>query len=188
MLEFLYAMHTGITTNLWVLHHTLGHHNNYLDQTKDESLWQRKDGSQMGEFEYSLVVAATAYYRGFMVGKKYPVVQKDFLFYTFVTFMLLGLLVWYRPVPAIFIFVLPMLLGLFMTAWATYEHHAGLNTKNEFEASFNNVNYWYNLFTGNLGYHTAHHNKGGLHWSKLPELHEQLKEKIPDNLIRTTWV
>ncbi|HJO11358.1 MAG: fatty acid desaturase [Gammaproteobacteria bacterium] len=188
MLEFLYAMHTGITTNLWVLHHTLGHHNNYLDQTKDESRWQRKDGSQMGEFEYSLVVAATAYYRGFMVGKKYPVVQKDFLFYTFVTFMLLGLLVWYRPVPAIFIFVLPMLLGLFMTAWATYEHHAGLNTKNEFEASFNNVNYWYNLFTGNLGYHTAHHNKGGLHWSKLPELHEQLKEKIPDNLIRTTWV
>jgi fatty acid desaturase len=188
MLEFLYAMHTGVTTNLWVLHHVLGHHHHYLDQIKDESRWQRKDGSQMKEFEYSLIVAGTSYYRGYLVGKKHPSVQKEFILYSIITFMLLGLLIWFRPVPAIFIFVLPMLLGLFVTAWTTYEHHAGLNAKNEFEASFNNVNYWYNLFTGNLGYHTAHHYKQGLHWSKLPELHDQLKERIPDHLIRTTWI
>jgi fatty acid desaturase len=188
ILEFLYAMHTGVTTNLWVLHHVLGHHHHYLDQTKDESRWQRDDGSKMGEFEYSLTVAATAYYRGYLVGKKHPSVQKEFILYSVITFMLLGLLIWFRPVPAIFIFVLPMMIGLFMTAWATYEHHAGLNTNNEFEASFNNTNYWYNLFTGNLGYHTAHHYKQGLHWSKLPELHNQIKEHIPDRLIRTTWV
>ena len=35
VLEQFHALHTGITTNLWMLHHVLGHHQNYLDQTKD---------------------------------------------------------------------------------------------------------------------------------------------------------
>lgn len=47
-LEFAYALHTGVTTHLWRLHHVLGHHLNFLDQEKDESRWERKDGSQMG--------------------------------------------------------------------------------------------------------------------------------------------
>ena len=48
ILEFFYALHTGVTTNLWRLHHVLGHHLNFLDQTKDESRWQRKDGVKNG--------------------------------------------------------------------------------------------------------------------------------------------
>lgn len=51
LLELSYAFHTGITTNAWVLHHVLGHHVNYLDQTKDESAWKRRDGSTMGELK-----------------------------------------------------------------------------------------------------------------------------------------
>ena len=188
VLEFFYALHTGVTTNLWVLHHVHGHHRNYLDQTRDESRWRRKDGSQMGELEYSLNVTATAYYRGYLVGKHHPEEQKAFLFYSAVTFAILAALIWYKPAAGILLFALPMVMGLFMTAWATYEHHAGLNTDNQFEASFNNLNKWYNLFTGNLGYHTAHHYNGGLHWSKLPKLHERIADQIPDELIRKTWV
>ena len=188
MLEFFYALHTGVTTNLWVLHHVLGHHHNYLDQKMDQSRWTRKDGTQMGEVEYSINIAATAYYRGYQVGKQHPKIQKVFLFYSALTVVGVCAIVWYRPLPALFIFILPMITGLLMTAWATYEHHAGLNTHNTYEASFNNVNRWYNLVTGNLGYHTAHHVKQGLHWSKLPALHEQIKDQIPSHLIRTSWV
>lgn len=188
ILEFFYALHTGVTTNLWVLHHVHGHHNNFLDQDKDESRWTRPDGSQMGELEYSLKITATAYYRGYQVGKEHPRDQRNFILYSLITFAILAGLIAYKPVPGIFLFVLPMIMGLFLTAWATYEHHAGLNTENEFEASFNNLNRWYNLFTGNLGYHTAHHYKGGLHWSKLPQLHEKIKHNIPDALIRKSWV
>jgi fatty acid desaturase len=43
------------------------------------------------------------------------------------------------------------------------------------------------MVTGNLGYHTAHHYKQGVHWSKLPALHEKIKDKIPDNLIKAAW-
>ena len=183
VLEFFYALHTGVTTNLWVLHHVHGHHQHYLDQTKDESRWLRKDGTQMGELEYSFIVAATAYYRGYKVGKDYPKEQKQFFFYSALTFTLVALLVAYRPVAGLLVFILPMLMGLFLTAWATHDHRAGLKTDDDYTASYNNLNPLYNLLTGNLGYHTAHHLKGGLHWSKLPRLHEKIKHKIPDELI-----
>jgi fatty acid desaturase len=188
ILEFFYALHTGVTTNLWVLHHVHGHHNNFLDQSKDESRWTRDDGTQMGELEYSLKITATAYYRGYQVGKQHPKEQKNFILYSLITFAIVAGLVAYKPTASLLLFVLPMIMGLFMTAWATYEHHAGLNTDNQFEASFNNLNRWYNLFTGNLGYHTAHHYRQGLHWSKLPQLHEKIKDNIPEELVRKSWV
>ena len=43
---------------------------------------------------------------------------------------------------------------------------------------------WYNLCTCNLGYHTAHHIQCGRHWSELPQLHEEIKHKIPAHLYR----
>jgi len=187
LLEFFYALHSGVTTNLWLLHHVLGHHLNYLDQVKDESRWKRKDGADMGEFEYTFNVASTAYYRGYQVGKLHPKKQKEFLFYSALTFIAVAALVIFKPIAGLFLFVLPMISGLLLTSWATYEHHAGLDTDNEFEASNNNLHPFFNLVTGNLGYHTAHHYKQGVHWSKLPELHEQIKDKVPDNLIKAAW-
>lgn len=183
VLEFFYALHTGVTTHLWRLHHVLGHHLNYLDQTKDESRWKRDSGQQMGEVEYSFVVALTAYYRGYKVGKRYPKVQKEFVKYSIITFVLIGLLTWYHPMASLFLFILPMMTGLLLTAWTTYDHHAGLDTSDVFAASRNNVGFLYNLLTGNLGYHTAHHYKQGVHWSKLPALHEKIISKIPPELI-----
>lgn len=188
ILEFFYALHTGVTTNLWVLHHVYGHHMNYLDQTKDESRWKRKSGQRMGELEYSLNVTATAYYRGYLVGKKHPKEQRAFVIFSIITFSIVALLVAYNPVSGILVFALPMVMGLFMTAWATHDHHAGLDTDSHFEASYNNLNPWYNRLTGNLGYHTAHHYRQGLHWSKLPKLHEKIADQIPEHLIARNLV
>lgn len=182
LLEFFYALHTGATTNLWVLHHVLGHHHNFLDQARDESRWKRKDGTNMGELEYTLDVALTAYYRGYQVGKRYPKVQRKYLLYTAITFAAVALLVAWRPLQGLLVFVLPMCTSLLMTSWTTYGHHSGLDTQNQFEASYNNLNRWYNVFTGNLGYHTAHHYRQGVHWSKLPQLHAEIQDQIPAHL------
>jgi len=181
-LELAYALHTGVTTHLWRLHHVLGHHLNFLDQKKDESRWMREDGTKMGVIEYTVNVAVTAYPRGYSVGKKHPKQLKPFVIYTIITFVFVSLLVWYKPVEALLLFVLPMITSLLFTAYVTYEHHSGLDTQNEFEASNNNLNPLYNLLTGNLGYHTAHHHKQGVHWSKLPQLHAKIKDKIPKHL------
>lgn len=178
-LEFVYALHTGVTTNLWRLHHVLGHHLNFLDQEKDESRWKRKSGKRMGVVEYTLNVAVTAYTRGYSVGKRYPKQQHPFLIFTALTFIAVAILVWYKPVAGIMLFVLPMITSLLFTAYVTYEHHSGLDTENEFEASYNNLSPLFNRLTGNLGYHTAHHHRQGVHWSKLPALHATIEDKIP---------
>ncbi len=184
LLELAYAFHTGATSNLWVLHHVLGHHHNFLDQSKDESRWMRQNGKTMGPLEYTLDVASTSYYRGYQVGKRYPKVQKVYVTFTLLAFALLAALVWYQPLQATFLFVLPMVISLLFTSWVTYDHHSGLHTDNQFEASYNILGRWFNILTGNLGYHTAHHYKQGVHWSKLPALHEQIKDKIPAQLYR----
>jgi len=182
VLEFFYALHTGVSTHLWRLHHVLGHHLNFLDQEKDESRWKRKDGSKMGVIEYSLNVALTAYPRGYTVGKKHPKQLRVFVRYTALTLaIVIGLVIW-NPLAALFLFVLPMLTSLLFTAYVTYEHHSGLDTEDEFEASFNNLNPVFNFLTGNLGYHTAHHHKQGVHWSRLPQLHAKIAHKIPEHL------
>ena len=187
ILEISYGLHTGVTTHLWLLHHVFGHHHNYLDQTKDESRWQRKDGSTMGELEYTFSIASTAYYRGYLVGRQYPHHYRTHLIYTIMTAALVLGLIAYQPLQALILFVIPMILGLLITAWATYDHHAGLDTDDDFCASYNTMNPLYNLVTGNLGHHTAHHYKQGVHWSELPQLHEEIKDRIPASTFRSSY-
>lgn len=178
-LELVYALQTGITSNAWVLHHSLGHHVHYLDQKKDESRWQREDGTTMRELEYSLDVAATAYPRAWEVARRYPKQRRVFLAMAIVTAAVLAALLVARPLAALFVFVVPMAISLVFTAWATYSHHAGKSTESHFVACNNILHRGYNLLTGNLGYHTAHHYKPGVHWSRLPELHATIAHKIP---------
>ncbi len=185
-LELCYGLHTGMTTNLWVLHHVFGHHLNYLDQTKDESRWTRDDGAKMGTLEYVLTISATAYPRAYEVGKRYPKHQRTFVIFALLAVAVVAALVWYRPIPGLIVFVMPMISTLLWTSWATYDHHAGLSTDDPFEASYNIESKLYNLISCNLGYHTAHHLRPGMHWSRLPELHESIKSQIPAHL-RGPW-
>jgi fatty acid desaturase len=184
LLELSHALHTGMTSNLWVLHHVLGHHVNYLDQTKDESGWQRKDGTKMGALEYTLDVTFTAYWRAFNVGKRYPKHQRVFLLGLAMTSAAVGALFWFNPVSALILFAFPMLSSMLFTAWVTYDHHSGLETANPYEGSINTLNKRFNVITGNLGFHTAHHLKQSVHWSKLPDLHRTIAHKIPAHLFR----
>lgn len=182
LLEVVYAFHTGVTSHAWVLHHVVGHHQNYLDQERDESRWKRKSGNKMGMIEYSFSVMLTAYPRSFRVGLRHRKHMRVFLGMALAVATLLGLAFWYNPVNALMVFALPMALALFFTAMATYKHHSGLETDNEYEASYNILNPLYNVCTGNLGYHTAHHVKCGVHWSRLPRLHAKMAAKIPAEL------
>lgn len=188
LLEIIYALHTGVTSQAWVLHHSLGHHVNYLDQEKDESRWQRKDGSTMAEFEYSMDVTLTAYPRAWQVAARYPRQRRLFVAMALISLAVVVALVAYRPIPGLFIFVLAPAFSLFGTAWATYCHHAGRSTETHFVACNNILQSFYNKATGNLGYHTAHHYKPGVHWSQLPQLHDDIAHLIPaDAYIKPGW-
>ena len=76
-----------------------------------------------------------------------------------------------------------MLTSLLLTSYATYSHHSDLEVDDQMRASRNIESKWYNKLTGNLGYHTAHHLRFGMHWSKLPEIHKQIRAQIPNECI-----
>jgi len=188
LLELMYALQTGVASHAWVLHHSIGHHLNYRDQKKDESRWLRDDGTQMGELEYSFITTLTAYPRAWKVSEKYPKLRFTFAWMGVLTIAVIGALVAYRPIPGLIIFVLGPAFSLFGTAWATYAHHAGRSTAAHSVASNNMMQPFYNWWTGNLGLHTAHHTRPGVHWSDLPALHEELKGAMPaDAFVAPGW-
>ncbi len=186
ILEMSFALHTGATTNAWVLHHVHGHHKNYLDQELDESRWRRRSGETYGYIHYTAITALTSYQRAYTVGRNHPRLQRAFVGYGILTFALVASLVAYKPISGLFLFAIPMVTSLIITIAATYHHHTGLDTDDHMQASHNYTHRIRNILTGNLGYHTAHHYRQGVHWSKLPELHETLVEKIPAEYIRTS--
>lgn len=183
-IEFIMGLQTGVVGELWVLHHTLGHHKNYLDQNEDESAWKKNNGKIMNVVEYTFNVGSTAYQRGFQVGQKYPREQKRLIQNIIVTLIAIALLAYLNWYNTLIIFVLPMVILLYTTVLDTYKHHAGLDTDDPYQATYNIIDPTYNWFTCNLGYHTAHHLQCGKHWAELPALHEEIKDKIPQELYR----
>lgn len=178
ILEIMYGFQTGIVWYGWVLHHNLGHHLHYQDQTQDESAWKSPAWKAYHPFMYTWVVGITAYYRSWFVGKKHKKIQKYFLRMCLIQWIFLTVLILYKPLQWSVIFLVPMITGLIITVYTTYHHHSGLESDDPYESSYNIVSPWYNFVTGNLGYHTAHHLKGWLHWSKLPEFHKSIEHKI----------
>ena len=184
VLEMSFALHTGASTNAWTLHHVHGHHKNYLDQELDESRWRRRSGKTYGYIHYTAITALTAYQRAYHVGRDHPRLQRAFVGYGILTLVIVATLVALNPVKGLLLFVSPMITSLTQTVAATYHHHAGLDTDDHMLASHNYTYKIRNLLTGNLGYHTAHHYRQGVHWSKLPELHETLIDRIPAEYVK----
>lgn len=182
---------TGIAPYSWVLHHNLGHHLHYLQQnphaTPDESAWTRRDGSRMRRVEYTLNLLLRHQVDIVRVGLKHPRQLRNWLAMKLPLYALIGLLLWLSPVNTLLVFLVPGFFALVHTIWATYEHHSGCSTESHFVGSVNRENRLYNWMTGNLGLHTAHHQRPGLHWSKLPQLHAEIRPQIPDELVLTRF-
>ena len=86
------------------------------------------------------------------------------------------------------LFYAPSIIAYYGTVWITFKHHSGLRTKNEFEASYNVLDDFYNKASFNLGYHTAHHMRFGIHWSRLPKFHAKIRHEIPKDCLMKPMV
>lgn len=187
--DLVLALQTGVAPYAWVLHHNLGHHAHYLQQRPhaqaDESTWTRADGTQMGRVEYTLDMLLRHQLEIVRVGRRHPRPFRYFLWMKLPLYGLIGGALWFSPLNTLLVFLVPGLLTLVHTIWATYEHHAGCGTESHLEASVNRTSWLYNRLTGNLGYHTAHHMRPGLHWSLLPKLHAEIAHEIPSGRVLT---
>lgn len=192
MYDLILAVQSGAGPYTWVLHHNLGHHVNYLNQapheSPDESRWTRQDGTQMGRIEYTIHLLLHHQIDIVRIGLRHPRHLRYFLLMKLPLWGLISAGLYVRPLETILLFLLPAFITLAHTVWATYEHHAGCETTDHLDASRNRDNRVYNILTGNLGFHTAHHKRPGLHWSLLPALHAQIRDGIPeDQVFKTFW-
>lgn len=83
--------------------------------------------------------------------------------------------------------VVPQQVGLFAVLIFNYVQHVHADEESEWNHS-RNFTGWLNLLLFNNGYHTVHHEKAASHWSKAPELHAIVADKIAPQLIeRSFW-
>ena len=191
-IDLIMGLQSGITAYAWVLHHNIGHHGNFLEQypasegrTVDASAWTRMDGSCMGRWEYVWVNRCRMHSGCMKVAVKAKKVGRLYRNYRYASWVVTAALIATFGWSAVVIFVvLPQIMAM-MTFEATYDHHAGLYADDPMEASRNITSGTYNLMRFNLGYHTAHHLKPGVHWSRLPALHAELAPRIPPELIES---
>jgi fatty acid desaturase len=142
----------------------------------------------MGRLEYSIHLLLHHQIDIVRVGLRHPRYLRSFLLMKLPLWGLIGVGLWLRPLETVLIFLLPAFITLFHTIWATYEHHAGCPGNSHVDASRNRDNRIYNALTGNLGLHTAHHKRPGLHWSLLPELHAKIRNQIPkEQILESFW-
>lgn len=181
--ELILFLQTGVPPFAWTLHHNLGHHKLYRDQEHDPSGWLNPDGTVMNRVRYDIYNAARVYPEIAAIGRSRPKLYRRFKFWAAVSLSLLALLLLINPLNALILFILPMPIMLLGLLDNTYQQHKGLDTRSDYTASRNTTSKLYNLISWNLGYHTAHHMKPSLHWSELPTFHEEIRQRIPTQLI-----
>lgn len=88
---------------------------------------------------------------------------------------------------ALLYIILPQQFGLFSVLVFNYVQHVHADEESEFNHSRNFTGFL-NVLLFNNGYHTVHHDKAGTHWSKTPQLHADIADKIaPDLNERSFW-
>jgi fatty acid desaturase len=79
-------------------------------------------------------------------------------------------------------------LGWVMSYAEGYFEHYGAQPGNPFANSISSYNRLYNLLWFNNGYHQEHHWDPKHHWTRMPELHERIKDRLASNHTRTLRV
>lgn len=98
-----------------------------------------------------------------------------------VTFLLID---WQK---ALLFVIIPQQVSLFSVLIFNYVQHVHANEESEYNHSRNFIG-GLNFMLFNNGYHTVHHDKAGVHWSKVPEEHAKVEHLIDDSLKeRSFW-
>ncbi|HMH21930.1 MAG TPA: fatty acid desaturase [Puia sp.] len=78
--------------------------------------------------------------------------------------------------------VIPQQVALFTVMIFNYIQHVHADEESPVNHSRNFVSKFTNFMMFNNGFHTVHHNKASLHWSKLPEAHARIAHTIAPHL------
>ncbi|MFW5968684.1 MAG: fatty acid desaturase family protein [Persicimonas sp.] len=183
----------GFPVFVWIPTHNKNHHR-YNNREGDHTLTYRVSESNNLLTLLSYPTISSFFQQGAI--KDYMATmwkkRKSRFFYGFSQFVLLaafvGVALWIDWQKALLYIVIPQQVGLFSVLMFNYLQHVHADEESEWNHSRNFVGKVLNFFLHNNGYHTIHHESPGLHWSELPEAHEEIADKIDDRLIeRSFW-
>jgi fatty acid desaturase len=179
-IELILFFQNGFTEGSWKPTHNL-HHAHYLNRRSSP---ERRDPNSWVDAPTGHKLKLRQYVFPFMLGhwKRHPSMSFSRLRrgssweVRLVRLLVMLGLILVHPFAACCLFLGPMAISQVLTAVHSYYQHAGLDTDDPYAASFN---YHSPFYLYNIGYHTAHHLKPRLHWSKLPVEHRQIEGRIP---------
>jgi fatty acid desaturase len=196
------AIFYGFPTFAWIPTHNLNHHK-FVNKAGDATITWRFTN------KHNYLVASTyffvsSYYQSgpikeFLarVKEKNPSQYRKYIGQYFVTYgaqlAMLGVAVsLHGPKTGLLVWALTMGLPAFVALWTVmtfnYDQHVHTDPWSKYNHSRSFVGKTLNFLLFNNGYHSAHHEKAGLHWSQLPALHAELAPHItPELNQRSLW-
>lgn len=185
---------TGIPLELYRVHHVVNHHafnQEYGERRRDWSSTFGFAGTQfprvpVGRMYYILTfpilaVCETVVHllRGRFVGSIVRLVGA-----TVVVGAAIGTLAYGDFLRTLTFVLIPWLVVMFGHGVANYRHHLGCEMTSAVDSANDHLGILRTWLGFNVGYHIEHHMKPGLHWSRLPALHEEIRDVIPANRIK----
>lgn len=192
----------GFPTFAWIPTHNLNHHK-FLNTEGDYTITWRYTN------RHNAFVAATYFFvsayqqqfptKAFLQKAKtsnpslYRRIMVQYAFWLGTYATLLALAIWLHGVgQGVYVAVLavgiPALFSLWTIHLFNYEQHVHTNPWSEHDHSRNFVSPTLNFLLFNNGYHAAHHENPGTHWSELKACHEKIAPLINPRLIeRSMW-
>lgn len=166
--------------------HTLNHHLH----TDDEKDWFSSDLVRTWpRFSGLLVFPLLAFYQAILhrsevfEDSRFRPLKRRKQVEGFLLLILLVVIAYFSWEEAIYCWVIPGFFAKYALAITNLMQHQGCEPENDFFASRNFLGKSLNWLLFNNGYHTAHHLKPSMHWSRLPHYHwTQLDTKIPASL------
>ena len=184
-LEFVFCVVTsltlGFTRSCFRLDH-LEHHRYYLDPLRDTN--RHTETGTLRRQRYALRHLLTIYPRTWRLARQASRGTVREYVAEVIAMLSVGiLLLVVKPFVALAVYVAPMVYNVFAVYYWSHHQHSDLRSQNPLEASRTYENRLFNWISFNVGYHAAHHYRPAVHWSKLPALHQSLRDRIPERLV-----
>ena len=86
------------------------------------------------------------------------------------------------PLDTLVFVIVPWLYGQWGILAVNHVQHHGCDPDSKYDHTRNFTGRWLNWWTFNNGFHTAHHLRPTLHWSRLPQLYAELEPRLDPRL------
>lgn len=129
--------------------------------------------------------AISQYSKDIKVKNKKKYLEHQFQIFSLIAFTLAALLIDWKS--AILFIIIPQQIALNAVLFFNYIQHIHADEESEYNHS-RNIEGFLNVFLFNNGLHTAHHIKPHLHWSRLPDFHKEIRDKINPTLIEKNLI